>query len=147
MSLLYVLTRPSSSTSTSFVNLSRSFLSTLASYHRVLLLSRSFLASLARVCNTAFQQLRIAAVKYNGQDNDSVIYPRFGPPSARLFPTTVEVVVAFPRAFARVFRHPFNPRSGPVYVCAAFKLMISNITPPRIPHHGRPWLSREIWVG
>lgn len=146
MSLLYVLTRPSSSTSTSFVNLSRSFLSTLAP-------TTAFSFSLAlfwlpsRAYATAFQQLRIAAVKYNGQDNDSVIYPRFGPPSARLFPTTVEVVVALPRAFARVFRHPFNPRSGPVYVCAAFKLMISNITPPRIPHHGRPWLSREIWVG
>lgn len=42
------------------------------------------------VCATVSQQLRIVAVKYNGQDNDSVIYPRFGPLSARLFPTLEE---------------------------------------------------------
>lgn len=57
---------------------------------------------------TAFQQLRIVAVKYNGQDNDSVIYPRFGPPPVRLFPTTVEVVVAPP---ARAFRDHSTPSS------------------------------------
>lgn len=42
------------------------------------------------------QQLRIVAVKYNGQDNDSVIYPRFGPLSVRLFPTLEENNVSFP---------------------------------------------------
>lgn len=44
------------------------------------------------------RQLRIVAVKYNGQDNDSVIYPRFGPLSVRLFPTLEENTanVSFP---------------------------------------------------
>jgi len=69
---------------------------------------------------TAFQQLRIAAVKYDGQGNDSVIYPRFGA-CVRRFPV-------------RWCTSPFHARSATVRPslpppppgASPFKLMISN---------------------
>jgi len=69
---------------------------------------------------TAFQQLRIAAVKYNGQDNDSVIYPRFGPPPlVCCFQRRWRSSLPFPRARSATV-------STPSSAFATFKLMISN---------------------
>lgn len=63
---------------------------------------------------TAFQQLRIAAVKYNGQDNDSVIYP----PSLGHRPARAFVSSDGGGRRAATIR--------PYSAFATFKLMISN---------------------
>lgn len=97
--------------------------------------------SFSLVCATMSQQLRIVAVKYNGQDNDSVIYPRFGPLSVRLFPTLEEnnrqrfvpsfsppLSLPLPRPWPPLskFSRRFTPRTTANPVFSAFKLMIIN---------------------